>query len=150
MINKLLKTYGLLFLLSVVMISCKKDRTEPDGKNDVLTGAWQESGLTGGFARLVVFEPGGGFSLKASDKEGVLTTLSGKYTIEGDNLKVSITEQTERQANGSMLKTTVNTKLYENGKFLITYLSILTINHITYPADGPVSTISKFNKILPL
>lgn len=130
------------------MISCKKDK--PEGKTDVLTGAWQEVGLTGGFSRLIVFEAGNGFSLKASDKDGVIVTLKGRYTIEGDNLKVAITEQTERQANGSMLKTTVNTQLYEKGKFSITNLSILTINHITYPADAPVATISKFGKIMPI
>lgn len=145
---KLLKTYGMLFLLSLIMISCKKDK--PEGKTDVLTGAWQEAGLTGGFSRLIVFEPDGGFSLKASDKYGVIVTLKGKYTVESDNLKVAITEQTEVQANGSMLKTTVNTQLYEQGKFLITNFSTLTINHITYPADAPVSTISKFNKIIPI
>lgn len=140
----------MLFLLSIIMISCKKDKANPEGKKDILTGAWQEIGLNGGFTRLIVFEPGGGFSLKASDKDGLITTLKGKYTIESDNLKVAITEQTERQANGSMLKTTVNNQLFEKGKFLITNYTQLSISHITYPADAPILTESKYGKIIPI
>lgn len=150
MITKFLKNYGLLLILSVIMISCKKDKTEIEGKKDVLTGAWQEAGMTGGFSRLIIFEPGGGFSLKASDKDGVIVTLKGKYTIESDNLKVTISEQTERQANGSMLKKTVSNQLFEKGKFSISNFTLLTINHITYPADAPVPTESKYSKIMPI
>ncbi|MFC3562703.1 hypothetical protein [Pedobacter jamesrossensis] len=149
MIKNLLKTCGLLLLLSVFMISCKKDNNL-SGKTDVLTGAWQETGLTGGFDRLIIFEPGGGFSLKASINNDLIASSRGYYSIENDNLKVTVTEKNEKQTNGSMVKKAVNIQLFENGKFIITDKAYLTINCITYPADGPSPTEFKYNKIIPI
>lgn len=147
--NDLLKTFGLFLLFTILITSCKKSISEPEGKTDILTGAWQEVGLSGGFSRLVIFEPGGGFTLKASDKVGLSVTLKGKYSIENNNLKVNVTEETTRQDNGTMLKKAVNVELYERGKFSIAN-TVLTINCITYPADAPVDTEFKYNKIIAI
>lgn len=64
-------------------------------------------------------------------------------------MSATITEQAEKQSSGSVTTTPVNINWFDKGKFNIKNF-VLTINYKTYPADAPVDTESKFNKIIPI
>lgn len=131
------------------MISCKKDTTE--GKTDVLTGAWEEVPQKA-YSKRLLFESGGKFSMQVRDKDNQYWSLviSGNYSVSSDNLSVTTTNETVKSSAGTVVSTNlINYKLFENGKFSIDNF-ILTLNYTTYPADGPVPTTSKFNKLIPI
>jgi len=148
MIKKTLNTCGLLILLSLTMLSCKKNAEENLPK-DALTGAWQE--IATGYNRVLIFDPGNKITILVRMSQNVdwSLKLTGKYTVDGDNLTAKITEQTERQSSGALITTPVNFQWFDKGKFSVKNF-VLTINYKTYPADAPVDTESKFNKIIPI
>ncbi|WP_421942838.1 hypothetical protein [Pedobacter sp.] len=146
--NNLLKTFGLFLLLTISIASCKKSKSEPEGKTDVLTGAWQEAGLTG-VGRRLVFKPGGGFTMEIWTSNYKSGEVNGVYKIDGDNLTVNINEDVEINSAGNATKRNVNRQLFEKGKFSITN-TMLTIKCITYPADAPVETEFKYGKIMAI
>ncbi|GGI24929.1 hypothetical protein [Pedobacter mendelii] len=146
---KTLSTYGIVIFLSLFIFSCKKNK-DVDLPKDVLTGAWQEAPLYG-TSRILIFEPGGKFTLKFINKAtgDWSLMLNGKYTITNDNLAVNVTEEVAKQVSGATVTTPINYSFFDKGKFDIKNF-VLTINYKTYPADGPVDTEAKFNKIIPI
>jgi len=148
MINKVFNSCSLIVLFSVMLLSCKKNVPENLIK-DELTGVWQE--MSAGYNRVLIFEAGNKITiqLKNSQYADWHIKLTGKYVINGDNLQVNITEQSEKQSQGSVVTSPVNIRWFDNGKFNIKN-SVLTINYQTYPADAPVDTESKFNKVIAI
>lgn len=144
--NNLLKTFGLFLLLTISITSCKKSKTELDGKTDALTGAWQEANMSGSIARRLVFKPGGDFTMEIWTNNYKSGEVNGTYIIDGSNLTVNINEEVEINSAGSATIRKVNRQLFEKGKFSISN-DILTIKCITYPADAPVDTEFKYGKI---
>jgi len=143
--NKTLNFFGLLLMLSVLFVSCKK--TVYIIKSDELAGDWIETPQAS-ITRTLHFETDGKFSTKISSADGsVAVTLNGKYAIKGDSLKVNILERLSKDDSGQIVKTTGNSVYFEKGTFSVQN-SQLTINHITYPADAPVATKSRYNRIL--
>ncbi|WP_157274894.1 hypothetical protein [Pedobacter sp. Leaf194] len=147
MMKRYLTTLMLLLSLSVTMISCKKNGIENLSK-DALTGTWQE--VSTGYNRVLIFEPGNKITIliKMSQFADWSLKLTGKYVADGDNLTAKLTEQTEKQASGSVT-TPVNYTWFDKGKFNIKNF-VLTVNYKTYPADAPVDTETKFNKIVAI
>ncbi|MCZ4222149.1 hypothetical protein [Pedobacter rhodius] len=149
MITKIFSTCALLVLLSLTLVSCKKKNKEMNLPVDALTGTWQE--ITTGYNRVLIFEPGGKITIliKNSQYADWHIKLTGKYIINEDNLSATITEQSEKQSSGSVITNPVNIRWFDQGKFNIKNF-VLTVNYKTYPADAPVDTESKFNKIVPI
>ncbi|WP_231465293.1 MULTISPECIES: hypothetical protein [unclassified Pedobacter] len=145
--NNLLKTFGIFFLLSIIFISCKKDK--PAGKTDVLTGAWQEASVNGSIGRRLIFKPDGLFTMEIWSSTAKTSEVNGTYKIDGENLTVNISESVEFNAAGNPTKRNVSYQLFEKGKFSITN-TILSIKYISYPADAPVNTELKFGKIIAI
>ena len=142
--NKMLNACKLLLVLSVVMVSCKKDDKV---EKDVLNGAWVETPLQT-YNHPLRFESDGRFAMEYLHPDGsAKTTFNGKYLIKGDSLKVNIQEMLEQQGSGTVVRTPANSVMFEKGTFSIRD-NVLTINYITYPADAPVQTQSKFKAIL--
>lgn len=148
MTNKIFNACNLIVLFSVMLLSCRKNVPE-NFVRDELTGVWQE--MSAGYNRLLIFEPGNKITiqLKNSQYADWHSQLTGKYVINGDNLQVNIMEQSEKQSQGSVVTSPVNIRWFDNGKFNIKN-NVLTINYKTYPADAPVDTESKFNKIIAI
>lgn len=147
MLKNQLKITGLFLLLSVLLFSCKKDK--PEKEKDVLTGAWQESGMSGGMGRRLVFKPGGEFTMEIWASTYKSGEVNGIYKIDGDNLTVNISEDVEINSAGIATKRKVNRQLFEKGKFSISN-GILSIKFISYPADAPVETEIKYGKIVAI
>ncbi|MDN3588170.1 hypothetical protein QWY86_15915 [Pedobacter aquatilis] len=147
MLKNQLKITGLFLLLSVLLFSCKKDK--PEKEKDVLTGAWQESGMSGGMGRRLVFKPGGEFTMEIWTNTYKSGEVNGIYKIDGDNLTVNISEDVEINSAGIATKRKVNRQLFEKGKFSISN-GILSIKFISYPADAPVETEIKYGKIVAI
>ncbi|KQR71393.1 hypothetical protein [Pedobacter sp. Leaf176] len=148
MLNKIFNACRLIILFSLLLFSCKKNVSENLPK-DQLTGAWSE--ISTGYTRVLIFEPGNRITIQIKNSQYVdwHIKLTGKYAIEGDNLNVNITEQSERQSQGTIVKSPVNLRWFDNGKFGIENF-VLTIKYKTYPADAPVDTESKFAKIVAI
>ena len=144
--KKLLPLCGLLLMLSVLFVSCKKKN---DVKTDALTGAWSETPQQS-YDRRIIFNTDGKFSLQVLGPDGYpQLTLNGKYIIKGDSLTVTIMENLEKQGAGKVVKTVTNYNIFEKGTFSVKD-NVLTLNYLTYPADAPVLTQSKFNQILSI
>ncbi|MFD2287005.1 hypothetical protein GJU39_09645 [Pedobacter petrophilus] len=151
MINKLLKTFALLLLLPFLFISCKK--YNPSGTPpDVLTGSSWEEVPQRAYSKRISFENGGNFSIqfRNQDNQYWATVMSGKYSISEDKLTVNITSNVEKSSTGKTIKSTPeNFLLFDKDRFVIEN-SVLTVNYLTYPADGPVPTVAKFNRLIPI
>jgi hypothetical protein len=150
MMNKLQKTFGMLLLLPFLFISCKKDNPS-NTPPDVLTGSWEEVPQRA-HSRRVSFEKGGDFSMQLRDQDNQYwdTVVSGKYSISEDNLTVNVTSTIKKSSTGKTIEITPqNFSLFDKGKFVIEN-NVLTINYLTYPADGPVPTVVKFSKLIPI
>jgi len=144
------KTQFVILLISVLFVSCKKDKVAPVTK-DMLTGSWEEVPQKA-YSRRLLFEAGGKFTMQIRNNTNTDwdLILNGKYSISGADLSVIITEQLEKQASGQLVKTAVNKfSLFDKGKFNIQNF-VLTINYKSYPADAPVDTEAKFNKLIPI
>ena len=147
--KKLLSICGLLIMLSVLLVSCKKKDDVKVAKRDILTGSWSETSQKP-YNRILHFETDGKFSMEVLDNTGYANlTLKGKYVIEGDSLTVTLLESVEQQGGGKEIKTLINNKIFEKGTFNVKDF-VLTLNYITYPADAPVLTQAKYNKILKI
>jgi len=143
--NKTLNFFGLLLVLSVVFVSCKK--TVYSIQSDVLAGDWMETPQAS-ITRTLHFETDGKFSTDIRSVDGsVAVILNGKYSIKGDSLKVNILERISKDDSGQIVKTTGNSDYFEKATFSVQN-SKLTINYISYPADAPVRTKSTYNRIL--
>lgn len=145
--KKTINVLGLLFLLSVVFISCKKKVEYIT--TDELTGAWQESPIQV-YTRRLRFETDGKFSAELLGQGGITQNmLNGTYKIKGDSLIVNIRERLDRNDSGQIVKVATNYILFEKGTFNVNDLQ-LTINYITYPADAPARTQAKYNRIVSI
>ncbi|RNL54527.1 hypothetical protein [Pedobacter jejuensis] len=146
---KISNTLIVLILFTLSFSSCKKPGKDVLSR-DALTGAWEEL-PTQSTSRTLIFEPGGKFTskLKMKGSNDWFIMVSGTYATDADNVIVNITEEQERDASGKITKTPVNFRYFDKGKFNIQNF-VLTIDYKTYPADAPVDTQAKFNKILPI
>ncbi|MCX2484654.1 hypothetical protein [Pedobacter sp. MR2016-24] len=142
--NKILNACKLLLVLSVVTVACKKDDKK---EKDVLTGTWTETPPQT-YSQTLRFESDARFAMEYLHPDGAAkTTFRGKYVIKGDSLKINIQEMLELQSSGTVVRTPANSVMFEKGTFSVRD-NVLTINYITYPADAPVQTQSKFKAIL--
>ena len=145
-----LNTFGLLLFLSISIFACKKDLESVEPKN-ALSGGWEEISQNN-YARRILFGTEGNFVMEILDSTKTYwgTAVIGKYSIDNDSLKVNITSEVEKSSEGKVTKTTPrNYILFDKGVFSIEN-SILTINCVTYPADGPVPTTFKYGKIIAI
>ncbi|MCX2585645.1 hypothetical protein [Pedobacter sp. MR22-3] len=148
--HKLRSISGLLLLLSLVIVSCKKDKI-PAVPKDVLTGAWEETPQKA-YSRRLLFATGGQFSMQIRDQNNQYWQMEviGKYTISGDRLIVNTASNLEKSATGKIITNTpVNYILFDSGKFSIDQHK-LTIHYTTYPADAPVATMAVFNQLIAI
>ncbi|WP_316736488.1 hypothetical protein [Pedobacter aquatilis] len=139
-----LKTIGLLFSLIILITSCKKEKSEAE--KDVLTGAWQEAGMSGGMGRRVIFKAGGDFSMEIWTNSYKSGEVNGVYKIDGDNLTINISEDVDINSAGIATKRKVSRVLFEKAKFSILN-DRLTLKFISYPADAPVDAEITYGRI---
>lgn len=148
--TKQLRTGGLLLLLSMSIFACKKDEISSEPKN-ALYGSWAEI-PSNNYRTRINFGTQGNFemALRDSSKAYWSTAVIGRYKISNDSLKVNITRIEERSASGTVTNTTPsNYTIFDKGKFSVEN-DVLTIQCVTYPADGPVPTIFKYNRIIAI
>lgn len=147
--KKTLKLAALLLVYSALFFACKK-KTE-NAPFDPLKGTWVETPAQN-YKRVVKFNDGGKFSMQMSNTADAnyMLILNGTYTVQGENLIVKIKEQQEKQGNGQIVTTIVNqSDLFEKGTFSIIN-TVLTLTYTSYPADAPVRTQVKFNKVIAI
>jgi len=142
--KKTLNVCALLFMLTVLLVSCKKkDDVET---TDELIGSWDENPRQS-INRRLNFLPGGKFSLEVLGTDGYAQlTVDGKYEIQAGNLNIDISSTLERQPSGKLVITKTNYRLFEKATYNVKNL-VLTIDYTSYPADAPIPTQVKFNKI---
>lgn len=148
-----IKTLLFSLLMASIFLACKKKSIEEDGPKDVLYGNWHEARNGSNSLRTLSFGTGGKFSMKLTDSIGAATfgTLNGNYVLKGDSIQVRILESVDN-ANGKQVKTAVDYKIFDYAviKFTNQTKIQMDIDYITYPADGPVPTHARFNKILAI
>lgn len=124
-----------LMMLSIVFLSCKKDKDV-----DLLNGVWELKQNEGYESRLK-FGPGHNFSriLTNSNTPNQWWTQYGKFSIKGDSLFVTISQELEKLNTEKVVMTPVNKTLFDKATFDVRG-SRLTLSYTTYPADAPVPT----------
>ncbi|MGY3053484.1 hypothetical protein ACVWYG_001684 [Pedobacter sp. UYEF25] len=148
--TKQLRIGGLLLLLSISIFACKKDEISSEPQN-ALSGAWAEVPPNDS-SRRIFFGTQGNFEMELRDSSKAYWSRAviGKYKISNDSLKVNITSEVEKSADGKVTKTTTTSYvIFDKGRFSIEN-DLLTIQCVTYPADGPVPTTFKYNRIIAI
>lgn len=140
---------GLIIILPLFFGACKKDKDNEPEQTDVLTGVWSEATQQNSTVFLQ-FKGPNLFSRTVRTDTGYELISIGTYTISGTSLAVNITQTQEKAPTGSIIKTAVNYQLFEKATFSIANRTLLTVSYTTYPADAPVVTEVKFNRVLPI
>jgi hypothetical protein len=135
-----------LTLIAIALISCKKDVVEPP--THALHGNWEESDLNG-LSRRLSFSNDQSFQLSIAYTDGGSTVFLGTYQINGASIKVNIQEMQEQQPNKPLIRTASSANLYEDATYSID-TNVLLLNYTSYPADAPVATTAKFNRIIAI
>ncbi len=134
-ITKLL-TLAILFTFT---LACKKDN--PFNQNIQLVGSWTETPQNAQFSRTFFFGQDGAFTYQ-SRYIGVApgaTTLNGTYTINGNQLKINITQEISTQLGFPSVNAKVNYEYLDRATIIIAG-NKLTINYFSAPLDVPVAT----------
>ena len=137
-----MKICKVLMLLSVILLSCKKEKDV-----DQLNGVWELKQNEGYVSRLK-FGPGHDFSriLTNVDTPNQWFTEYGKFSIKGDSLFITISQELEKLKTEKVVMTPVKKTLFEKATFHVSG-SKLTLSYISYPADAPVSTQMIFTQV---
>jgi len=146
--KRTVNVYGLLLMLSVCFVACKKDNNSKS--NSALMGVWQQTPKES-YNSTITFATDSKFSmdLVALENTSYLLTNSGKYSVKGDSLIVNVLQSVEKVGGKSEVRTFDNNNknvLYEKATYSIKD-NILTLSYISYPADAPIRTEVKFSKI---
>jgi hypothetical protein len=142
--------YSMLIGSLLIITGCKKEKTPTDGFNKLL-GSWNETPTMGNTSRSLHFSKDGAFAMVFTydGTPTVVSTFSGIFKIKGDSLLVTVKELSTQEGNQPAEKTQLlNGNFFDDATFNVSN-SILTLNYITYPADGPVPTQAKFQRQLP-
>lgn len=147
MIKKTLLYCGLVLSCGVLLISCakKKSKAEKQSENNTLEGQWLEASTEN--QRRLVFMADGKFVMFMGEGKNYSIKISGNYTKKGDSLKVHVFEQLEKQDNKDVVKTELNSELFERAIYSVKDAELI-IKYITYPADAPVETELKLKRVL--
>lgn len=131
-----------LCLLFLGLTGCEKDTDQPTAAD--LTGNWDEPNLNFGSRRLS-FTKNKDFSylIKMNGAAEFSSLAKGSYAVKGDNLNFTVTEDSGA-GTGNMLPG--NYELFEKATFSIKK-DTLIIRYISYPADAPSSSTSKFVRV---
>ncbi|WP_316779097.1 hypothetical protein [Pedobacter antarcticus] len=140
--KRTLSLLSLTLCVSLLFVACKKNK---DGApNHELVNQWQEN-LSGGYARKLTFAADGKFSIEyIGGNENSVS--NGKYTVNGNSLKVILTESLSKQGTPNVVRTEINYEIFEKGTYKIEG-SVLKIRYISYPADAPVQTKAEYNLV---
>lgn len=146
-------TLSLSLLIGTMLITgaCKKEKREVTDPIKTLVGGWNAVPVEANTERRLYFGSDGSFMtafIYHNNGDVIITSFSGTYAIKGDSLKVAIKEASEQHGNSPAVKTQSDIQLYEKATYSING-SFLMLNYITYPADGPVLTKTKFARELP-
>ena len=131
-----LVTLAILFTLA---LACKKEN--PLSQNAQLVGSWSETPQNAQFSRTFFFGEDGTFTLQSryiGSAPGA-STLSGTYTINGDQLKINITQEISTQVGFPSVNAKVNYEYLDRATITVTG-NKLTINYFSAPLDVPVAT----------
>ncbi|SDL40430.1 hypothetical protein [Pedobacter antarcticus] len=137
--KRALSLLSITLCMTVLFIACKKNK---DGEpNHELVNRWQEK-LSGGFTRTLIFSSDGKFSMEfaGGDENSV---VNGKYIVNGNSLKVNLTESLSKLGTSNVVRTKIDYELFEKGTYKIEG-SVLIIQYISYPADAPVQTETEY------
>jgi len=133
-----------LCVLSLCLGSCKKDRrTQPE---NLLIGDWRQT-EDNHLIRSFKFSKDLSFSLSVGRVYDTSTMYKGTYQIKGDSLKITTTELIVQEPGKAAQWIAAPYQLYEKATFKISD-NRLTLNYITYPADGPVPTTAIFGRMI--
>jgi len=148
MIRKTLFYFGLILGCSLLFLACGKKKLPEKQlpENNTLEGQWLE--LSTENQRRLVFTNDGKFVMFTSDGKGYSMRINGNYSKKGDSLKVHVFEQLEKQSDKELVKTELNSELFERAIYSIKGPE-LTLKYITYPADAPVETELKLKRVSP-
>lgn len=127
-----------LVLLLTFSTGCKKDRPKQDPK-DLLSKTWYNPDNS--FHQSLEFSKDGLVIFRIQNKTSdELTQLSGNYTVDGNQLKITINKREEIQSGETVTSTTLTAyTIFENCTFKIEG-DRLTLKYTSYPADAPQET----------
>ena len=135
----IITAFSFLLLLSLSLVSCKKDGSSPSRRE--LVGEWRELGLN----RSLRFKRDQTFQFSVDHGDGSGTVIAGTYKTEGDSLEITAQKMLQQLPGQSLKWETANHTLYENATFDI-FKDVLTLKYTTYPADAPLPTTAKFQR----
>lgn len=143
--------HGVLIGTMLITGACQKEKRQVTDPVKTLVGGWNAVPVEANYGRRLYFGSDGSFTaayIYHNDGDVSVESFLGTYTIKGDSLKVTIKEASEQHGNSPAVKTQINIQLYEKATYSINGSSLI-LNYITYPADGPVLTQTKFTRELP-
>ena len=144
----LMKLRALALASALLIGAC----TEPQQEIGGLPGLWMESGgspagrqltlgVNGQFWSYFPFTGGGG------------SYITGTWSASGDRLTFATETRREYSATGAPgpLETYVNKQFFDQATYSLTSDgSTLTITYLTYPFDGPVTTVMVLERLRPI
>ena len=132
----------LLLPIALCFISCKKD--SQTRRENSLIGTWVETNLSSANSS-ITFAKNKSFNLSTVYNVGAKTSISGTYQVEGDRLKMNANERSDQQPGMDVVKRPASGEVFEAATFSISG-NIMTLKHISYPADAPYVMTSRFKK----
>lgn len=145
-----IKTSTYLFFLCVLSLTyfsaCKKVTFGSEIKGQLI-GGWTATPIDSRYMQTIYF--GADDSVRMHyvylGTPNSAATYKGTYYLEDNKLNVKATEITTQDGNKAPTITKLDYPLFDKATVKID-ANILTIDYITYPADGPVPTRQKFIK----
>lgn len=132
----------LLFCMTSIAACTRKEKTTPERQKELL-GSWQE---TAAVIRILTFKENGDFLMSLRSGNESTVNLYGTYKVKGDSLKLNVDRQEEVIPNQPTIITLINHNFLNEDCVYKVKDNTLDLTYITYPADAPVRTESKFTR----
>lgn len=140
-----LRAFSLFLICTITFTACKKEKNAP-AELLPLVGSWTETPISPDFQRKLFFSADGTFTMHFTyyGLQGGVTS-TGTYSVSGNKLTAIIKSQVLIEPKKQPEIRAVDQSIFDSGTFSITG-NVLTVNFLSYPADGPVPTTIKFLK----
>lgn len=140
-----LRAFSLILICTITFTACKKEKNVP-AELLPLVGSWTETPISADSQRKLFFSADGTFTMHFTyyGLQGGVTS-TGTYSVSGNKLTTIIKSQVLLEPKKQPEIRAVDQSIFDSGTFSIAG-NVLTVNFLSYPADGPVPTTIKFLK----
>ncbi len=139
-----LKVFSLILFCTIALTACKKDKPA-QAELLPLVGSWTETPVSPDYQRKLFFSADGTFTMHFTYGLQGGVTSTGTYSVSGNKLTAIIKSQVSIEPKRQPEIRAVEQSLFDSGTFSITG-NVLTVNFLSYSADGPEPTTIKFLK----